>query len=452
MKVLIVEDDKNQLELLSDFIRKKGHSEVSSENPEEAIDLISKSFFDLVISDFKLPRMNGGELLKQIKRINPLTEVIIVTAYGTIEDAVDCLKSGAYDYIQKPIDLVKLSKMIENIELKNKLQEENTKLRSKLSEKYSFDTIISQSEEMKRVMSTAIKVANTNVPVLILGESGTGKELIARAIHFASQRADKPFVIVNCSALPETLFESELFGYEKGAFTGADKQRIGRFEEANGGTLFIDEIGDIPPPMQVKLLRALQFSEIQRLGSNKTLKVDVRIISATNQNIQQLVTEGKFREDLFYRINVVTLNLPPLRQRKEDIPLLVTYFLQKYANIYHLPQKKISREALQKLIYYDFPGNIRELENIIQRAIILSSSKVIEEKDIELIGRSSNTSFKYKNIDIPLTDLNFFIEEIERRMIEKALMETLGNQTKAAQILNISERTLRYKIRKYGIK
>ncbi|MGQ9819111.1 MAG: sigma-54-dependent transcriptional regulator [Candidatus Kapaibacteriales bacterium] len=336
------------------------------------------------MTDFKLPKLSGAELLRHAKEINPLTEVIIVTAFGTINHAVECLKAGAYDYIQKPIDLVKLTKIIDNIQFKINLLEENTILRSKLSEKFSFKNILTQNDQMQKIMSTAAKVANTNVPVLILGESGTGKELIARAIHHSSQRADKPFVVINCAALPESLFESEFFGYEKGAFTGAEKQRIGRFEEANHGTLFIDEVGDIPLSIQVKLLRTVQFGEVQKIGSNKIFKADVRIITATNKNLQQMIKEGKFREDLFYRLNVVTLNLPPLRQRKEDIVPLTTYFLQRYSKIYNLPLKKISREAMQKLMYHDYPGNIRELENIIQRALILSRSEIISDKDIQI--------------------------------------------------------------------
>lgn len=452
MKILIVEDDANQLTLLSDFIRNAGHDVSSAMDPLTVIEYINQNFFDLIITDFKLPKLNGAELLRQAKEINPLTEVIIVTAFGTIDDAVDCLKYGAYDYIQKPIDLVKLTKIIENIEVKNYLLEENTKLRSKLSDKFSFENIITQNDQMRKVMSTSARVANTNVPILILGESGTGKELIARAIHYSSQRADKPFVVVNCAALPESLFESEFFGFEKGAFTGAEKQRIGRFEEANHGTLFIDEIGDIPLSIQVKLLRVIQFGEIQRIGSNKTIKADVRIICATNKNLHQMIKEGKFREDLYYRLNVVTLNLPPLRQRKEDIGPLVTYFLEKYTKNYNLPLKRISREAMQKLIYYDYPGNIRELENIIQRAIILSRKEIITENDIQIDSGSDYPTFHFNDSNVPVTDLYRYIENIERQMIEKALRACGGNQSKAAELLNISERTLRYKMRKYSIR
>lgn len=452
MKILLVEDDKNQLNLLSDFIRRKGYFVSAVEDPDQAIELIQRSFYDIIVTDFKLPKKNGEELLLIAKENNPLTEVVIVTAYGTIQNAVSCLKAGAYDYIQKPIDLVKLSKIIENIELKNKLLEENSKLRSKLLDKFSFDTIITQNAEMQKVISIAAKVASTNVPILITGESGTGKELFARAIHFSSKRADKPFVVINCAALPDTLFESELFGYEKGAFTGAEKQKIGRFEEANAGTLFIDEIGDIPLQMQVKLLRTIQFGEFQRLGSNKTIKVDVRIITATNQNLQKLIKDGKFREDLFYRINVVNIDLPALRERKEDIPLLASYFLGKYSNLYNTPRKSISSGALQKLLNYDYPGNVRELENIIQRALILSGSQTITENDLQ-VNQIDNSSFYLPDkINLPVTDLNKFVENIEKNMITKALLISGGNQSKAAEMLNISERTIRYKIQKYRIK
>jgi two-component system NtrC family response regulator len=305
---------------------------------------------------------------------------------------------------------------------------------------------------MEEILNTSGRIAKSKASILIRGESGTGKELIARAIHLASDRSEKPFVVVNCAALPETLFESELFGHEKGAFTGAVNARIGKFEEANGGTLFIDEVGDIPLPVQVKLLRSLQFGEIQKLGSNKVLKLDVRIISATNQNLEQMISLGTFREDLLYRINVISLNLPPLRKRKIDIPVLIQHFIKKYSEINGKKVNNISAEALDFLMKYTYPGNIRELENIIQRSVVLTRDNFVKTDDLpeEIFPRQKNMIPAEQIDETELGDLNEKVEQLEKRMIYKALDETNQNQSKAADLLNISERTLRYKLSKYG--
>jgi two-component system NtrC family response regulator len=359
------------------------------------------------------------------------------------------MQKKAFSYLTKPVDLLELLELIRQAKESQFLLHENELIKQTLKEKYSFDLIISNSLEMEEVINTAGRVAKSKASVLIRGESGTGKELIARAIHSTSDRADKPFVVVNCAALPETLFESELFWHEKGAFTGAATSRKGKFEEANNGTLFIDEVGDIPLAIQVKLLRALQFGEIQKLGSNNTIKLDVRIISATNRNLEEMIKNGNFRKDLLYRLNVVTLTLPPLKKRKIDIPVLIRHFIQKYAELNGKKVSSITAEALNILMKYDFPGNIRELENLIQRSVVLTRDDVIKTEDLPSYIQNINQEQNDNNFDSVLGDLNQMVENLERKMIMKALEETNNNQTKAANLLNISERTLRYKLSKY---
>jgi two-component system NtrC family response regulator len=326
----------------------------------------------MVITDYRLSDKTGFDILEEVRKQNPNIPIVIMTAYGSIDDAVKIMKSGAYDYLQNPIELSELLHIIEKCYERSHLISENILLRQQLESHYKFSSIISQSDEMEAVLNMAGRVANSKASVLICGESGTGKELIAKAIHYSSPRKNKPFVVVNCAAMPETLFESELFGHEKGAFTGAEKMRIGKFEQADGSTLFIDEVGDIPLLIQVKLLRAIQFGEIQRVGSNKTMQLDVRIIAATNRNLNKMIEDNEFREDLFYRLNVVAIQIPPLRSRKLDIQPLVEHFIEKYAALKKKEVFSITKEALNLLTKYDFPGNIRELENIIQRAIVLT--------------------------------------------------------------------------------
>lgn len=448
--ILLVDDEESQREPIKGFLLKKGYQVISASTYDEAILLFKENLIDLVVTDFKLKSKTGLDVLKEVKAINPIIPVIIMTAFGTIEDAVNLMKLGAFDYLQKPIELDELILNIEKAQEISNLKSENKQLKHQLSEKYSFDSIISQSGEIESVLNIAGRVAESKASVLIRGESGTGKELIAKAVHFSSDRKDKPFITVNCAAMPDTLFESELFGHERGAFTGADKQRIGKFEMANGGTLFIDEVGDIPPTVQVKLLRAIQFGQIERLGSNKTLNLDVRIITATNRNLEEMIQKNEFREDLYYRFNVVQIQIPPLRNRKIDIPSLVNYFIEKYSKINGKNIKSISKEALNSLMKYDFPGNVRELENIIQRAVVLTRNNIISLVDLPN-SITEPTYFEFSNFSIEkleLGDLNRKVEDLEIALINKALQKTAGNQVKAAELLNISDRTLRYKLSK----
>ncbi len=448
--ILIIDDEDSQREQLSSFLYKKGFAVLTAANGLSGVEIFRNSRVDLVLTDYKMPDISGEEVLTQIREINPLTPIIIITAYGTIQNAVKLMQKNAFSYLTKPVDLLELLELIRQAKESQFLLRENELIKQTLKEKYSFDLIISNSAEMEEIINTAGRVAKSRAAVLIRGESGTGKELIARAIHSTSDRADKPFVVVNCAALPETLFESELFGHEKGAFTGASSARKGKFEEANNGTLFIDEVGDIPLAIQVKLLRALQFGEIQKLGSNHTIKLDVRIISATNRNLEEMIKNGSFREDLLYRLNVVTLTLPPLKKRKIDIPILIRHFIQKYSELNGKNVTTITSEALNTLMKYDFPGNIRELENLIQRSVVLTRDNIIKMEDLPYYITNNSQELNEPNFDVELGDLTQMVENLERKMIMKALEETNNNQTKAANLLNISERTLRYKLSKYG--
>ena len=451
--ILLIDDEDSQREPLKGFLAKKAFQVFDASSCDAGIELLKKNPVDLVITDFKMPGKTGEDVLREVKNINPMIPVVVMTAHGNIDLAVSLMKNGAFDYIQKPIELEELLQIIDKAEERQLLISENALLKGQLKEKYSFDSIISNSGEMEEVLNTAGRIATSKASALIRGESGTGKELVARAIHFASDRKDKPFVVVNCAAMPETLFESELFGHEKGAYTGANKQRIGKFEQADGGTLFIDEVGDIPLQVQVKLLRAVQFGEFERLGGSQLIKPDVRIITATNRNLEEMISAGEFREDLYYRFNVVTINIPPLRKRRADISPLVNYFVDKYALQNGKDVNAVSKEAMDYLMKYNFPGNVRELENIVQRAVVLTRNNIISQKDLPRLDNNPQVnSFRPDFDEIELGDLNAKVEELEKSMIVRALDKTDGNQVKAADILNISERTLRYKLSKYKIK
>jgi two-component system NtrC family response regulator len=373
-----------------------------------------------------------------------------MTAYGSVEDAVKIMKAGAYDYLSKPIDLDELEAVLEKIGEKRFLISENKMLKQQLEEKFKFNSILSESGEMEEVLNTAGRVAPSKASVLVRGESGTGKELIARAIHFASPRKDKPFVTVNISSLSENLLESELFGHEKGAFTGASSQRIGRFEEANGGTLFIDEVGDIPLQAQVKLLRAIQFNEIQRLGGNTTINIDVRIITATHRNLEDMISNNEFREDLFYRLNVVSICIPPLRKRKSDIPILTDHFIKSYSDINAKMIKGLSSEAMDQLMKYNYPGNIRELENIIERAVVLCRDDYITKNDLpnQIHKISEKSILDPNNLDDGYEEK---VKTFEREVITEALSRTNGNKSAAARLMKITERHLRSRMDILGI-
>jgi DNA-binding NtrC family response regulator len=452
-KIMIIDDEVNQRKAIKGFLSKKGYFVIDSDSWLNAIKIINSEKIDLILTDYKMPDKTGEDVVREMQYINPLVPVIVMTAYGTIETAVSIMKNGAFDFIQKPIDLLELLKLIEKAKNQILTISENNIAKKTFENKNSFNSIVTKSSEMDQVINTALRVAQSKASLMIRGESGTGKELIARAVHDASNRAKGPFIVVNCAAMPESLFESELFGHEKGAFTGADKQRIGKFEMADKGTLFIDEVGDIPSLIQVKLLRAVQFGQIERLGGKETLNLDVRILTATNRNLEEMIKNNEFREDLFYRFNVVTLNLPPLRERKIDIPLLIEFFIKKYSDLNGKDIQSVSSEALDSLLKYDYPGNIRELENIIQRAVILTRGDVITTSDLPGNILTNNNESQVSNLqNLPISDLNQTVENIEKELIINAINQTNGNQTKAAQLLNITERTLRYKLSKYKLK
>ncbi len=450
LNILVVEDGQSQREMLRDFLVREGHAVAEAENGDTAIQSVLKGHFDMILLDYKMPGMDGMQVLKEVKKINPEIDVIIITAYGTIETAVDAMKAGAIDYITKPVEFDELLIHVDRVSERRTLIRENEVLRQELSEKgVTMDKIIYQSHKMDVLINMASRIAVSRATVLIKGESGTGKELLARLIHNLSPRSAKVISVVNCSALPESLLESELFGHEKGAFTGATARRIGRFEEADGGTLFLDEIGDITASVQVKLLRFLQEREFQRVGGNQTIHSDVRIISATNRDLESKVKDGTFREDLFYRLNVVVMDMPPLRERKEDVPLLIDHFLKRFAADNGKNVTGITSEARDLLLKYDYPGNVRELENIIERAVVISRNSVISVDDLPFDEdriHPENAGKKGEGL------LRESIEEMERKLILEAMEKSGDHQTKAAEILGISERMLRYKLKKYGLK
>jgi two-component system NtrC family response regulator len=397
-----------------------------------------------------MPGMDGIQLLREVRGLQPEAVVVLMTAYGTVGTAVAAMKEGAYDYLTKPIDLDELLLLIQRVEREVVLGQENRHLKEQLREKFKVDFIVSASRQMEEALNLVGRVSQSSATILILGESGTGKELIARAIHYSSPRADKPFVKVNCAALPENLLESELFGHEKGAFTGAVARRVGRFELADQGSIFLDEIGDLSPSLQMKLLRVLQEKEFERVGSNQTIRSDVRVIAATNRNLEEAIRKGTFREDLYYRLNVVTVSLPPLRERKEDIPLLVEHFLKKYNRENKKNVTSLSKEARDLLMRYDYPGNVRELENIVERAVVLCRGDALTTQDLPLNLREGQAEAVLER-DRGTQSLPDTLEEIERQLIVKALERSGGVQTKAAEELGISERVLRYKMKKYSL-
>ncbi len=443
--ILIIDDEEAQLKSLESFLKRRGFDVFTASRGEKGYEIARKNTIDLVLTDYRMPEWSGFVVLRKIKELNPEIDVVVVTAYGSLEDAVEIMKAGAYDYLTKPIDLDELENLIHRVQEKRQLFAENRLLKQQLEEKFKFDSIISQSGEMEEVMSTAGRVAGSKASVLVRGESGTGKELVAHAIHFASPRREKPFIIVNVAAMSENLIESELFGHEKGAFTGAAQQRIGRFEQADGGTLFIDEVGDIPLPVQVKLLRAIQFGEFQRVGGNRAIKVDVRIIAATHRNLEEMIKNSEFRDDLYYRLNVVSIQVPALRNRKTDIPVLAEHFLQKYRTENQKAVEGLTKEALDQLMKYGFPGNVRELENIIERAVVLCRGKVITTSDLpaQILSAETEGLLNPANLEDGYEEK---MQAFEKEMISRALQESGGNKSAAARLLGISERHLRSRL------
>ncbi|MCJ7554223.1 MAG: sigma-54 dependent transcriptional regulator [Ignavibacteriaceae bacterium] len=448
--ILIIDDEESQRNVLSGYLQKKGFKIFSASSGSAGVELAKNNMIDIVLSDYKMPDKTGLEVLEEVKRINPEMSFVILTAYGTVENAVKAMRLGAYDYISKPVDLDELDLLIERIIETKNLRSEIKLLRTQLFDKFKIDSIISNSPKMEEVLSVSSRAADSKATILITGESGTGKEVLARAIHFISSRKNQPFIPVNIPALPETLLESELFGHEKGAFTGAEKLKKGRFELADKGTIFLDEIGDVPINLQVTLLRVLQEQKIERLGGTENINIDVRIITATHQNLEEKIKEGTFREDLFYRLNIVSINIPPLRERREDILPLIEYFITSYAKENSREKVEISKEAVDLLLKYNYPGNVRELENIIERAVVLCRDNIITLNDI-----ADSVKGLKKESMLAQSDTETLIEQVERlekKLIFDALSKSNGNQTLAAKMLGLTERNIRYKIQKYGIK
>jgi len=449
--ILIVDDEKNYLVVLEALLGPEGYEILTATDARDAVRLIRESDLDLVITDMKMPGTTGMDLLEASKKIKPDLPVIMMTAYGTIEMAVEAMKKKASDYITKPFQNEELKLTVMKALENYRLIKENKRLSQALSDRYRYGNIIGKSKPMQQIYDLISKVAQSKASVLITGPSGTGKELIAKAIHYNSPRRDRPFISVNCGALTETLLESELFGHEKGAFTGAVNMKKGRFELADEGTLFLDEVGDMPPPLQVKLLRVLQEMEFERVGGTKTIKVDVRVLSASNRNIREDVAEGNFREDLFYRLNVINIEVPSLRERTEDIRLLVNHFIEKYRRDEGKERIELSPEAWKILYSYSWPGNVRELENIIERAVVLTADALIGPEDLpaELSQREQEVDVeRFIPLDAPLQNT---LERIEEKLIRRALEQCDNVQSHAAEMLGITKSLIQHKMRKYNI-
>ena len=453
-KILVADDEQSMREFLDIMLKKEGYKVSLASNGEEVLKLVEKDLFDLVLLDIRMPKLDGLSTLKKIKAVSPETIVIMITAYASADTAIRAMKEGAYDYITKPFKVDEIKLIIKNALEKKNLQKENTLLKQAVTERYHFENIIGQSPKMLELYDLLEKVAPTKTNILVTGESGTGKELVAKAIHYNSPRKDKPFVTLNCGAIPETLIESELFGHMKGAFTDAVATKKGLFEVADEGTIFLDEISELPLLMQVKLLRVLQDREFKRVGGTEDIRVDVRIISATNKDLEQAVKEKRFREDLFYRLNVIQIRLPSLRERKEDISLLGRHFLKKYSEELNKNIARVSPEALRVLLNYDYPGNVRELQNIIERAVALESGEELSAQNLSSYLEEQIPLKKGAiDLDIPSEgiDLEKVVEEIERTLLVKALDKSRGIKKKAAELLHINFRSMRYRLEKYGL-
>jgi two-component system response regulator PilR (NtrC family) len=448
-RILIVDDEQSMCELLSIMLRKEGYETVTAASGEIALKALQSEIFDLIITDLKMQNIGGLEILRTVKDLSPETIVIVITAYATTETAVEAMKLGAYDYLTKPFKNEEIRLVVQKALEKRILRKENILLKREIETRAGFENFIGKCEPMQRVFSLIRQVADTTSTILISGESGTGKELVARAIHFNSSRKQHPFVTVNCGALPETLLESELFGYMKGAFTGAVANKQGLFEAANGGTIFLDEISATTPSLQIKLLRVLQEREIKRLGGTADIKVDVRVIAASNKDLQKEVERGSFREDLYYRLNVIPISLPPLRERKEDIPLLVEHFLRKKTS--GRTARSISPEALTALMGYRWPGNVRELENVIERLSIIATGDIIGVEQIPGTISNSAPGWDLMQLDIPESgiDLERLIQDAEMTLLRRALQKTNGNKTEAAKLLGLTFRSFRHRLQKY---
>lgn len=451
-KILVVDDEQSMREFLAILLEREGYYVAQAENADVALKLLESDTYDLVVSDVSMPGLNGMALLERIKNTTPETAVLMITAYTTAEQAVEAMKLGAYDYIAKPFKVEEVKVLVRNALEKSSLQKENRRLKHEVQERYSFGGLVGKSKKMREVYDLIEKVANSMANVLVLGESGTGKELAAKAVHYNSPRRDKPFVAVNCGAIPETLMEAELFGHKKGSFTGAIADRAGLFEQAEGGTLFLDEIGEVPLQLQAKLLRVLQEREFRRVGGTSAIKADVRIIAASNRDLEDQVKEGTFREDLFYRLNVVPIQMPPLRERLEDMPPLVEFFYKKFTQ-FSGTSEIITPGALKALISYPFPGNVRELENLVERCVVLGNRVVSEDCLPPQVVNFQVGTVAGGVVDLPEAgmDLEAYLDGIEKRFLLQALSRSGGVKKKAASLLGMTFRSFRYRLAKFGM-
>ncbi len=451
-QILILDDEKNYLLILEAMLGDAGYAVTALDDPETGLAFLDESEVDVVITDMKMPKVTGQQVLEHVKRNFPYIPVIIMTAFGSIEGAVEAMRIGAFDYIAKPFANDELLLTMEKASRFAAAQRENMLLRQSLEDRFSSENIIGRGKAMQRVLEMVAKAAPTKSTVLVTGESGTGKELVAKAIHYASPRKDAPFVSVNCMALASGVLESELFGHEKGSFTGAVARKRGRFEMAHGGTIFLDEIGELSPELQVKLLRVLQERKFERVGGSEPVEVDIRILAATNRNLAEAVSAGTFREDLYYRLNVVHIQTPPLRERREDIPILAAHFLERYAKENGKTFKGFSPEAMEYLTAYEWPGNVRQLQNVVERCVVLAGGDVIVVEDLPSEIRDEESQYKSAVDLLPLTiNLGETLEKIEAALIRRALARANLVQVKAAETLGISKSLLQYKLKKYKL-
>lgn len=455
-KILVVDDEQSLREVLSIMLKRSGYAVTIAADGEEAIEHLNKEIFDLVITDLRMPKVDGMEVLKAVKSASPETVVLVITAFATADSAVEAMKQGAYDYLTKPFQVDEVQLIIRNALEKRRLTTENMLLKREMASQSSFAQLVGQSDAMQKVFDVVRKVADSKSNVLICGESGTGKELVARAIHYNSARSPMPFVAVNCSAVPETLLESELFGHMKGSFTGAISNKAGLFEVANGGTIFLDEIGDTTPTIQVKLLRVIQEREFRRVGGNQDVKVDVRIVAASNKNLEKAVADGSFREDLYYRLDVIPIRLPPLRLRSGDIPLLVTHFLERFSKESGKPMPVLNAEAMHVLLGHEWRGNVRELENLIERVVAFSTGETVTDADVRGWLHRPVEPQQQHGVSTDLSDdgldLEGLINGIEKDLLLKALERSKWVKKKAARLLRLNTRSFRYRLEKYAIK
>jgi two-component system NtrC family response regulator len=449
--ILVIDDEKIQRHMVVGFLEKQGHTVLQAADGPEGIGIVRERQVDIVLTDYKMPKMTGIEALEEIKKINPNVQVLVITAYGTVDTAVQAMKKGASDFITKPINLEALALTIGKITDRTRLVRENERLRRRLQEYETAPHIVGRSIQMQEVLETARRVAPSDTSVLITGETGTGKEMVASLVHHLSRRVDQPFVKVNCGAIPRDLIESELFGHMKGSFTGAIKDKSGVFAEADRGTILLDEVGELTPAAQVKLLRVLQDHEVHPIGSTRAVKTDIRVVAATNRDVRTLIKEGSFREDLYFRLNVVPVHIPPLRERREDIPALLDHFLVEICKRLDSPAKTFSTKALDVLMKYAWPGNVREMRNLVERMVLLSRTNVIDTEDLPVEVKFEALPSETRPLEEGI-DLNHEIERLERSYIEKALDFYKGNQSLAARALGLSERVIRYKMNKYGLK